>query len=126
MGYWEKIRELRERRKKRVRAKLKERNRQKKLRIYFHVSNRYLYAQLIDDESGKTLVTTTTAIPPLKTGECTKNKEAAKRLAEHFAQVLRQKGLSDEKGYVFDRGAKLYHGRVKVFAETLREQGIKI
>ncbi|MCS6984196.1 MAG: 50S ribosomal protein L18 [Leptospiraceae bacterium] len=126
MGYAEKIMELRQRRKKRVRLKLKEVNRRGLWRIYFHVSNRYLYAQLIDDTTGRTLATLSTSVPPLKTGETVKNKEAARKLAEQFAQLLKQKNLWRPEGYVFDRGNRLYHGRVKTFVDTLREHGVKI
>lgn len=118
---------LRERRKRRVRAKIQAGNRSDRKRIYLHVSNRYLYAQLIDDAAKKTIFSVTTLSADLsKKGKSAKNKEAAKALAENFASSLSKFSLSPDTGYVFDRGEKLYHGRVRVFAEALREKGIKI
>ncbi len=118
----------RERRKKRVRAKIKEVNRKGRLRIYFYHSLRHTYAQVIDDHNGgKTLLTVSTLDPSLyEKGKTMKNQEYAKKVAHLLVEKMRSKGIPIERGFVLDRGAKKYHGKVKAFAEALREEGIKI
>ncbi|MCB1145425.1 MAG: 50S ribosomal protein L18 [Leptospiraceae bacterium] len=122
-----KKKELADRRKNRVRKKIKEVNRTGKPRIFFAVTNKHLYAQLINDESGATLMSVSSLHPKLRQpGKSLKNKEYAKKLAELFVETMQEKSLKLDQGYVFDRGASLYHGRVQVFAETLREKGVVI
>ena len=114
---------LKDRRASRVRFKIRGSNRNKRKRIFFHVTNKFLYAQLIDEISGKTLLSVTTR----KKGEkSAKNLEAAKGLADAFAQQLQSKGVAADEGFLFDRAGKLYHGRVKAFADQLREKGLKL
>lgn len=127
MSIVSKLNQLRERRKRRVRTKLLARNRGQRKRVYLKISNRYLYAQLIDDASHKTLLSMGTAGPNLhEKGKIAKNKEAAKKLGQSFASGISKLNLGEDSSFIFDRGDKLYHGRVQVFAETLRENGIKI
>jgi large subunit ribosomal protein L18 len=112
----------------RVRANLRKGNRSGKPRIYFHVSGRHLYAQVLDDAAGKTLLTCSTLDKSVQTGgkKSFTNKEFSARLAEALVSKMQAANLKLDAGYVFDRGAKLYHGRVKSFADTLREKGVRI
>jgi len=118
---------LAERRKKRIRTKLKNVNRQQMERIYLHVSNKNLYAQLINDMNSKTLLSVSTlAIMKDSKTKSRTNKECAKKLAEVFSGKIKEAGIDSSKGFIFDRGDRKYHGKVQVFADTLREKGIKV
>lgn len=108
-------------RKNRTRTKIKARNRSGRQRIFVHVSNKYIYAQLIDDNSGKTLVTVSTSMLS-PTSKSVKNKDFAVKLADLFAEKIPQ---DIEKKFVFDRGERLFHGRIKAFADALREKGFQ-
>jgi large subunit ribosomal protein L18 len=85
-------------------------------------SSKHIYAQLIDDESGLTIVSASSIEKPtrdgLKTGA---NVEAAKVVGKLIAERAQEKGIKD---VVFDRGGNLYHGRVKALAEAAREGGL--
>lgn len=112
----------------RVRANLRKGNRSGKPRIYFHVSGRHLYAQVLDDNAGKTLLTCSTLDKSLQAAgkKSFTNKEFSAKLAEILVGKMQSANLKLDAGYVFDRGAKLYHGRVKSFADALRAKGVKI
>jgi len=88
-------------------------------------SSKHIYAQLIDDDQGATLVSAsslekTAVLEPegLKTGA---SVAAAKAVGKLIAQRAQDKGIKD---VIFDRGAYLYHGRVKALAEAAREGGL--
>ncbi|MCL1913502.1 MAG: 50S ribosomal protein L18 [Eubacteriaceae bacterium] len=84
-------------------------------------SNKYIYAQLIDDINGTTLAAATTQ--NLKEIlEKTNDTEAAKQVGKAIAASALEKGY---ESVVFDRNGYLYHGRVKEFAEAAREGGLK-
>ncbi|TLD81804.1 50S ribosomal protein L18 [Helicobacter sp. MIT 05-5293] len=89
-----------------------------KPRVSIFRSNKYLYAQAINDEKGTTLA----HIDGKKLG-LGNNKEHSKKLATEFAQMLKKAGIEE---VVFDRNGYLYHGVIGVFADTLRENGIKL
>jgi large subunit ribosomal protein L18 len=112
----------------RVRANLRKGNRAGKARIYFHVSGRHLYAQVVDDNAGKTLLSCSTVEKALQTTAVKSftNKEFSAKLAHTLVGKMQAANLKLDAGYIFDRGAKLYHGRVKSFAEALREKGVSI
>jgi large subunit ribosomal protein L18 len=112
----------------RVRAGLRKGNRAGKCRIYFHVSGKHLYAQVFDDMAGKTLLSCSTLDKAAQTKERKSftNKAHSAKLAETLVGKMQGASLKLDAGYIFDRGAKLYHGRVKSFADTLREKGVKI
>lgn len=93
-----------------------------KLRIGVYKSLNHFYAYVFDPVSAKTLTSATTLKKEAKTKGG--NIEAAKALAPVFAAKLKELKL-DQNDFIFDRSGYLYHGRVKVFAETLRQQGIK-
>jgi large subunit ribosomal protein L18 len=89
-------------------------------RLSVHRSLKYVYAQVVDDSSGKTLVSATS----FKKGstKCAKSVDAAKAVGKEIAEKAKKAGI--EK-VVFDRGAYLYHGRVKALAESARSAGLK-
>lgn len=80
-------------------------------------SNKYIYAQLIDDESSKTLFSASTR------GKKMKKTEAAKAVGLAVADAAKKIGV---KNIILHRGAYRFHGRVKAVAEGIREGGIKI
>ena len=82
-------------------------------------SKKHIYAQIIDDTNGKTLVSASTKE---KDFEKKSGKEAAKSVGLTVGKRAIQQGLSE---IVFDRGGYLYHGRVKELAEGARESGLK-
>ena len=84
-------------------------------------SNLHFYAQAIDDENGVTLASASTVE---KAGrELTSKADQAKYVGESIATRLSEKGLNE---LVFDRSGYAYHGNVKLFADTVREKGLKI
>ncbi|MCD2255340.1 50S ribosomal protein L18 [Agrilactobacillus fermenti] len=83
-------------------------------------SNKHIYAQLIDDVAGVTLVSASTLDKELTASG---NKtEQAQAVGELIAKRAEAKGL---KAVVFDRGGYLYHGRVKALADAARENGLE-
>lgn len=102
---------------KRVRIRLK--GTQDKPRLTVFRSNKFIYAQVIDDEKGKTLVAATEK--ELKAEG--KREERAKALGALIAKKALSKKISN---VIFDRGSYKYHGRVKQVAEGAREGGLKL
>lgn len=91
-------------------------------RVVLSETNLYLLAQAIDDAIGNTLLYFSTAYLVEKNkSHSYKNKIYAKKLGEIFAEKLKEKGKIN---IVFDRNARLYHGKVKVFCESMRQLGI--
>ena len=86
-------------------------------------SARHIYAQIIDDSQGQTLVAASTLSGQLK-GKLSglKKTEAAREVGKILAAKAREKGISQ---VVFDRNGFLYHGRVKAVAESCRENGLE-
>lgn len=105
----------------RVRRKVTGTPERPRLSIYRSLSN--MYAQLIDDTTGTTLVSASTldkdVKDAIKTGG---NKEAAKAVGQSVAKKAVSKGINN---VVFDRGGYIYHGRVKELAEGAREAGLQ-
>ncbi len=111
----------RERRKIRIRKKVKGTPERPRLSVFR--SNRHLVLQAVDDVSGKTVVSAQSVEKELQ-GRFTKNNmETATGLAAMLAERARAKGITK---MVFDRSGYAYHGRVKQVAESLRENGITI
>ncbi len=110
------------RRKSRVRLSLRK-NAVGRPRLSVFRSSKQIYAQVIDDQRGVTLASASslekTNRESLKTGA---NVEAAKAIGLLVAQRAVEAGVSD---VVFDRGAYMFHGRVKALAEGAREGGLK-
>lgn len=94
-----------------------------KPRLNVYRSNLNIYAQIIDDITGNTLIAASSLDATVKEKvSSTGNKEAAKLVGELVAKKALEKGIED---VVFDRGGYLYHGRVKELAEGAREAGLK-
>jgi len=111
----------RHRRHLRVRKKLTGTGERPRLNVYRSLN--HIYAQVIDDLQGKTLVFASTLDPELKGKlESTGNIGAAKAVGELVARRACAKGIET---VVFDRGGYLYHGRVKALADAARENGLK-
>ena len=110
---------LRNRRKKRVRKKIFGNG--EKPRLCVHKSNRYIYAQLIDDEKGVTLLFCSS----LKYREDGKNSKSVK-IAEKLGEEIGKRAVNRRiKQLVFDRSGYPYHGRIKALVNAIRKQGIK-
>ena len=82
-------------------------------------SEKNIYAQIIDDVAGNTLVAASSVEKDFGPGS---NKEAARKVGKLVAERAVAKGIED---VVFDRGGYIYHGRVKALAEGAREGGLK-
>ena len=113
----------REKRKQRVRFKLRKNNKSERVRLSVFRSNNHFYAQIIDDVQGFTLASASTneaAFRSLKIK--TNNKEAAQKVAEFLSERAKKAGV--EKA-IFDKGAYSYHGgKVSAFAEVCRQRQI--
>jgi len=93
-------------------------------RLAFFKSLHYIYAQLIDDTQGVTLLSASSIEPSFKDSfkeGSLKNKVAAKKLGEICGKRIQEKGLTN---IVFDRGGFQYHGVVKEFADAVRKEGV--
>lgn len=90
-------------------------------RLSVYRSVNHMYAQIIDDIKGVTLVAASTLEPALK-GQFGSNKDAAKKVGLLVAEKALAKGI---KTVVFDRGGLVYHGRVAAVAEGAREGGLE-
>ncbi len=115
------IKERRIRRKKRVRKKVFGTPERPRLSVYR--SLKHIYAQIIDDPKGVTLVSCSTLSPELRAelNGKTKNKESARKVGLLLAKKALEKGI---RKVVFDKGYFKYHGRVKALADGAREGGL--
>lgn len=92
-------------------------------RLNVYRSANHIYAQIIDDKAGRTLVSASTLDKDLNGKlESTGNKAAAKEVGKIVAERALAQGISE---VIFDRGGYIYHGRVKELAEGAREGGLK-
>ena len=90
-------------------------------RLSVYRSNKEIYAQVIDDNEGKTLVSSSS-----RDKELTKAKGTKTEIAALVGKALAEKALkAGIEAVAFDRGGNLYHGRVKSLAEGAREGGLK-
>jgi large subunit ribosomal protein L18 len=105
----------------RVHARIRERMQgtEARPRLNVYRSLNHIYAQVIDDAKGETLVSASTLASKVKTGG---NIAAAKEVGKLVAERAREKGI---KQVVFDRGGYLYHGRIKALADSAREAGLE-
>lgn len=103
-------------RKKRIRAKIFGTLERPRLSVFR--TNQHIYAQIINDEKGETLI----AVNSLQLKEKLTNKEKVKKVAEILAQKALEKGI---KKVVFDRNGFSYKGRIKLLAEELRKEGLE-
>lgn len=100
----------------RVRGKIKGTTERPRLTVFR--SNKQIYAQVIDDLTGKTLA----AASSLKLDEKGPKKEIAAKVGELVAKAAQEAGVTS---VVFDRNGYLYHGRVKELADAARKGGLK-
>jgi len=108
------------RRKRRIRKKMEGTSERPRLSVFR--SLKHIYAQIIDDSLGVTLVAASTQSPEYKELEAPKGKVgAAKLVGEIIARKAQAKGISK---IVFDRNGYIYHGRVKALADAARAAGL--
>src|ERR1700727_2766400 len=110
--------ESRQRVHSRIRRKMQGTAERPRLNVYRSLN--HIYAQVIDDASGVTLVSASTKAANLKTGG---NVAAAKEVGKQVAERAKEKGV---KKVVFDRGGYLYHGRIKALDDVAREAGLEV
>jgi len=111
---------LRQKRVWRIRKKITGTNERPRLCVSF--SNAHIYAQAIDDEAEKTLVSLSTLSKDLRDSKLNSNVESAIALGKAFGEKAKAANI---ESVVFDRHGRRYHGRVKAFAEAAREAGLK-
>jgi large subunit ribosomal protein L18 len=110
-------RQLRERRHRRVRGKIRGTAERPRLAVFR--SNRGIFAQLVDDDAGKTIAGSSwIGLPNSFKGDKT---EQATEVGKRLADAAKKAGVEQ---VVFDRGGYLYHGRVKALADGAREGGL--
>jgi large subunit ribosomal protein L18 len=113
---------LKARRRRHLRVRRKVHGTAVRPRVAVFRSNRHIYAQLIDDVAGATLVAASSLDPDAReTGGA--KKDMAKRVGELLGKRAVEKGL---QAAVLDRGGRLYHGRVQQLADGAREAGLKL
>jgi large subunit ribosomal protein L18 len=110
---------LRLRRKAHIRKKVEGSQERPRLSVYRSLN--HIYAQVIDDVSGKTLAAASTLSPELKDGKG-KKKELAKEVGKLVAKKCQEKQIA---AVVFDRNGFMYHGRIAAVADGAREGGLK-
>jgi len=111
----------RDKRKARIRKKISGTSARPRLTVY--KSLKHMYAQVVDDVAGRTLVAVSTGSKALK-GEVKEDDKtaAAKKVGQAVARAALEKGISQ---VVFDRNGFDYHGRIAAVAEAAREAGLK-
>ena len=121
MGKSNEVQEARIRRHKRVRKTVQGTGNRPRLNVFRSLSN--IYAQIIDDSLGSTLVAVSSIDPGLREQLADKTKtQQAVQVGKALAERALQAGIEQ---VVFDRGGYRYHGRVKALAEASRESGLK-
>ena len=92
-------------------------------RLSVYRSAKHIYAQLIDDHAGKTLAAAATTTGDVRGDQKTgANIAAAKKVGAAIAQKARDAGITK---VAFDRGGRMYHGRIKALADAAREGGLQ-
>ena len=111
----------RQRRQTRVRRRVRGSDARPRLCVFR--SGKHIYAQVISDQTGRTLAAASTLSPVLK-GQLTRsgNRDAAKQVGTMIARVCQERGI---RAVVFDRNGFLFHGRLKALADAAREAGLE-
>src|SRR3954447_14824713 len=109
--------DIRQRVHNRIRAKLSGTAERPRLNVYRSLN--HIYAQVVDDQKGETIVSASSLALKLKSGG---NVASAKEIGKAIAERAVEKGV---KRVVFDRGGFLYHGRVKALADAARAAGLE-
>lgn len=94
-----------------------------KPRLLVRRSLRHIEASLIDDDTGKTMITVTSKSGSFSTVKKENKSEQASRLGKLLAVKAKEKGIEE---VIFDRGGHPYHGRVKALAENARSAGLRL
>ena len=110
-----------QRKKFRVTGKLKKVASSDRLRLSISRSTKNISAQIIDDTKNMTLLSASSVEKDFKSGSKMNKTELSKIVAEKLAKKAQEKKITK---IFFDRGVYKYHGRVKIFAETLRKNGM--
>ncbi len=103
---------------RRIRRKVKGSSERPRLAVYRSLN--HIYAQVVDDQLGRTIVSASTTEKDLR-GSTGGNLDAARRIGKTIAERALEKGISS---VVFDRGGYLYHGRIKALTDAAREAGL--
>jgi len=103
---------------RRIRRKVKGSGERPRLAVYRSLN--HIYAQVVDDQLGNTIVSASTTEKDLR-GNTGGNLEAARRIGKAIAERALEKGI---ESVVFDRGGYLYHGRIKALTDAAREAGL--
>jgi large subunit ribosomal protein L18 len=103
---------------RRIRRKVKGSGERPRLAVYRSLN--HIYAQVVDDQLGRTIVSASTTEKDLR-GSSGGNLDAARRIGKAIAERALEKGISS---VVFDRGGYLYHGRIKALTDAAREAGL--
>ena len=93
-----------------------------RFRLSISRSSKNISAQIIDDSKNVTLISASSVEKDIKSGNKTNKTELSKIVAQKLAKKFKEKKITK---IFFDRGLYKYHGRVKVFADTLRENGME-
>lgn len=112
--------EARQSRKVRIRKKIHGTSERPRLVVFR--SNLHIYAQIVDDEAGKTLVAASTLTLKKDNTEAHPNKEGAQVVGKEIARLAKEKNINR---VVFDRNGYIYHGRIKAVADGAREAGLE-
>ena len=110
-----------DRKKFRIRNRLKKNNPNNRMRLTVSRSSKNISAQIIDDKNNKTLISATSNLKSLKDSK-KKKSELSEIVATKLAEKAKEQKIT--KVY-FDRSIYKYHGRVRIFAETLRKNGLE-
>ena len=110
-----------DRKKFRIRNRLKKNNPNNRMRLTVSRSSKNISAQIIDDKNNKTLISATSNLKSLKDYK-KKKSELSEIVATKLAEKAKEQKIT--KVY-FDRSIYKYHGRVRIFAETLRKNGLE-
>jgi len=111
----------RKRRKRKIRARVSGTETRPRLSVFR--SSKYIYAQVIDDKSGRTLASASDQIPQLREElKGLKKSERAEKVGEFLAEKCKSAGIET---VIFDRNGFLFHGRVKALADGARKGGLE-
>jgi large subunit ribosomal protein L18 len=112
-----------DRKKFRIKNKIKKVSSFDRFRLCIHRSAKNISAQIIDDKNNKTLFSASSIEKDIKNLKMKNKTELSKVVAERLAKKAQEKKITK---FYFDRGIYKYHGRVKIFAETLRKNGMDL
>ena len=110
------------RKKFRVRNKIKKVAPKDRFRLSISRSSKNIFAQIIDDDKNITLLSASSIEKDIKSLQKVNKSELSKIVAEKLAKKAQEKKITK---IFFDRGIYKYHGRIKIFAETLRKNGME-